>query len=717
MSSAPAAAPAFGSATLANCEREQIHLAGSIQPYGALLVAAPSDLKILQASANAAVFLALDGPPVGRRLRELGGDLWRLVGTRLAPGADAIPVAVRCTVGHPDARYNALLHHAPSGEIVIELERDGQAFDHSADIEAALQGVIGATSLQALCDEGAQIFKRLTGYDRVMVYRFDDEGHGEVFAETKRPDLEAFFGNRYPASDIPQIARRLYVRNRVRLLADVGYAPVPIEPRLPGGRELDMSLCFLRSVSPIHIQYLKNMGVGATLVVSLMVGGKLWGLVSCHHYAPRYLHFEMRAVCELLGEILGTRIAALESFQQGQGELSVRRLEQRMIESISREGDWRGALFDGARALLLPLGAAGAALLFEGQVQTVGDVPATDAIRDIARWLAPKLSTGVFATASLTLDDPAFAPLVSVASGVAAARISGDGEEMLIWFRPERVRTVTWGGNPNKPPSLGDDPSELSPRRSFAQWHQVVEGTSDPWTPPDLAAARMIGASVTDVIVQFRAVRILMAQDQLESVRAQVRASDQQVVVVDASGRIIEGNAAFKALIGAGAPPDLDALARQFAEPEAMRRRLRALVETRQGWRAEVRLAKAGGGRAVLVRADPVMASPDRALGFVLLFTDLTDKKAAEAARRRFQDGVLQSHRKLSGRIDTEADLTVQRLMSSVVENAQLAAMEITDGADPGAMPAMLESVRSSVARTAEVLEHLLLDAREGGKR
>jgi len=718
LSSAHTVAPAFGSATLANCEREQIHLAGSIQPYGALLVVAPADFAILQASANAPQFLGLEATPVGRKLRDLGGDLWRLVGSRLTPDPDAIPVAVHCRLGQAEEGFNALLHHAPSGEIVIELERAGAPFDHSADIESALQGVIGATGLQGVCDEGARIFKRVTGYDRAMVYRFDEAGHGEVFSETKRPDLEAFFGNRYPASDIPQIARRLYERNRVRLIADVGYVPVPIEPRVaaPGGRELDMSLCFLRSASPIHIQYLKNMGVGATLVVSLMVGGKLWGLVSCHHYAPRYLHFEMRAVCELLGEILGTRIAALESFQQGQGELSVRRLEQRMIEGISREGDWRGALFDGARSLLLPLNAGGAALLFEGQVQTIGDVPGTDAIRDVARWIAPKLSRGVFSTASLTLDDPAFAALVGVASGVAATRISGDGEEMLIWFRPERVRTVTWGGDPTKPPSAGDDPSELSPRRSFAQWHQVVEGTSDPWTPPDLAAARMIGASVTDVIVQFRAVRILMAKDQLETVRAQVRASDQQVVVADANGRIIEGNAAFNALIGAGAPPDLDGLARQFADPEMMRRRLRALLENRQPWRAEAKLARGGDGRPVLVRADPVMATPDRALGFVLLFTDLTDKNAAEAARRRFQDGLLQSHRKLSGRIDTESDLAVQRLMSGVVENAQLAAMEITDGADPAEMPAMLESVRNSVARTAEVLEQLMLDARDGSK-
>ena len=202
---------------------------------------------------------------------------------------------------------------------------------------------MAAASLRALCDETARIFKGLTGYDRVMVYRFDHDGHGEVLSEAKEPALEAFLGNRYPASDIPQIARRLYERNRVRVLRDVEYRSAPLIPPLSPitGDQLDMSQCFLRSISPIHVQYLKNMGVRGTLVVSLMVNGKLWGLVSCHHYVPRFIHFEERAVCELLAEAVATRISALESFVQAQAEFSVRRLEQQLMRAISKEGDWR----------------------------------------------------------------------------------------------------------------------------------------------------------------------------------------------------------------------------------------------------------------------------------------------------------------------------------------------------------------------------------------
>jgi two-component system, chemotaxis family, sensor kinase Cph1 len=710
----PSASPAFGTANLSNCEREQIHLAASIQSHGALLLAREPDHVIVQVSENATQFLGLSRSLLGTPLKELAGNFWERARPHANDRIEAIPTAVRCHFGDPSEPFNGLIHHPLGGGLAVELERAGPIFDFSAPVERAIQTILSASSHQGLCDESAQLFRDLTGYDRVMVYRFDEDGHGEVLSETKRPELEAFLGNRYPASDIPQIARRLYERNRVRLLADINYTPIPLVPRFSPitGEDLDMSLCFLRSSSPIHVQYLKNMGVGATLVVSLMVGGRLWGLISCHHYSPRSIHFEMRAVCELLAEVIGTRLAALDSFVKGQGELSVRRLEQRMIESVSREGDWRGALFDSARSLLLPLGATGAALLFEGQVMTTGDVPGTEQIREIGKWLEPRLATGIFSTSSLGEAEPAFAALASVACGIVSTPVSGEPGELLLWFRNERVRTVTWGGNPFKP--IGDDPLELSPRRSFAKWHQVVEGTADPWTTAELTAARLIGASVKDVILQFRSVRILIGQDQLEQVLRQVRSSDQQVVVANSEGRILETNAAFDTLLRTDnrMPRNLDEMPLYFSDAEEVRRRLKALTQNRQPWRGEVQLENGNGERRPLfVRADAVFSSPERVLGFVLMFTDLTERKAADAARRRFQEGILQSNRKLTSRIDSKADLVFQNLMSAIIENAQLAALEITDGTDPTGMPGLLESVRNSVARTVEVLEQLSFDS------
>ncbi len=707
----PAASPAFGQANLSNCEREQIHFAGSIQPHGALLAVRESDGVIVQQSGNAAAFLGYPQSLRGAHLRKLGGDLWNRSRLYLDRPVDAIPVALRCAAGVRGEPLNALLHRAPHGGLIVELEYAGPPVDYTIAIQRGVDAILSSSTLRGLCDSCAGMFRDLTGYDRVMIYRFDDEGHGEVFSETKRPELEAFFGNRYPASDIPQIARRLYERDGVRLLADVDYTPSALEPRLPPltGEELDMSMCFLRSVSPIHLQYLKNMGVAGTLVVSLMVGGELWGLISCHHYSSRLIHFEMRAVCELLAEVMGTRIAALESFAQGQADLSVRRLEQRMIESVTREGDWRGALFDGARSLLLPLNASGAALLFEGKMQTVGDVPGSEEIRALGQWLQTRLNDGVFVTSALSSQEPAFAPLTGVASGVIATRISSEPGELLIWFRKERVRTVTWGGNPFKAPSDGDDPNELSPRRSFAQWHQVVEGTSDPWTAADRAAARLIGESVTDVVVQFRSLRILVAQDQLEHVLRQVHSSSQQIVVAGADGAVLEANSAFNLLLGLQRPlRHLDELSAHFADPEEAEKKLRALRDSGAPWRGEAMLVdRIGGARPIAVRADPVLASRDRILGYVILFTDLAERRSAEAARRNFRDNLLLSQRRLMRRIDSSATLAVENVMSSIIDNAQLAALEIADGLDTASIPDTLESVRASVARAAEVLEQI----------
>lgn len=714
------ASPAFGQADLSNCEREQIQLAGSIQPHGALIVVREPDFAVVQASANAAEFLGLSGDIIGRGIRDFGGNLFERIQPVLKDSLRTIPVAVRCTLSRPAVEYDVLLHRPPDDGLVLEFERSSPSIDLSDVIEGALKTIISASTLRTLCEETASIFKDLTGYDRVMVYRFDDEGHGEVFSERREPHLEAYLGNRYPASDIPQIARRLYERNRVRVLVDVEYQPVPIVPRQSPltDRDFDMSLCWLRSMSPIHIQYLKNMGVRATLVASIMVGGKLWGLVACHHYSPRSLSFEMRAACELLGETVATRIAALESFAQAQAELSVRRLEQRMIEAISRDGDWRVALFDNSQSLLQPLSASGAALLFEGQILSTGEVPGTLQLREIAAWLDQQERAPVFATAALGFDETDFAPLVSVAAGIVATPVSSTPGEYLIWFRPERIRLITWGGDPLKPVLIGDDPSQLSPRRSFAQWHQLVEGKCEPWSAADLTAARLIGETVADVVLQFRSVRLLIAQDQFAHVTKQVQISDLPVVIADAKGRIILRNRACEALLPQTRQTYefMDDLALFFDETTDARRRLKDLVELRRTWRGEVTFLRAGlEPRSFLVRGDPVFSSPDRILGFVLLFTDIADRKAAEAAGRRFQDIIYESHRgKVSGK-DTNADLMYQKLLASVVENAQLAALEITDGMDNARMLQMLESVRNSVDRSAEVLDHLIWHAMRNG--
>jgi len=713
--------PQFGQADLSNCEREQIHLAGSIQPHGALLLVRERDLVILQASANAADFLGVAGGVLGKSLDDLGGNLARLVRSHLQDRMDKIPVAVRCRVDGLSVELDGSIHRPPGGGVIIELEIADRAVDLSTFVCEALRRISATSSLQSLCDETSKIYKELAGYDRVMVYRFDEDGHGEVFSEEREPDLEPYIGNRYPASDIPRIARRLYERNRVRALVDVEYTPVPLAPPLSplDGGQLDMSLCCLRSMSPIHIQYLKNMGVCATLVASLLVGGRLWGLVACHHYTPRSAHYPTRVVCELLAEAVSTRIAALESFAQSQAELSVRRLEHRMIEAISTNGDWEGALFDNPQVVLQPLKASGVALLREDNTITTGEVPGTWQLREIRAWLNQRPGESVIATSSIAREDPELTHLTPVAAGILAVPISQRSGEYLIWFRPERVRTVTWGGNPYKAVEIGDDPTQLSPRRSFAKWHQIVEGTSDPWTPNEITTARLMGNSVSDVIQQFSSVRLLIAHHQLEQISDKVRLSEQPVIIADAAGTILRTNDAFDRLFtSGGCPRSLEEILPVFVDQTEANEQLRQLREDRRPWRGEATLQTADSGtRPFLVRADPVLSSPDRTLGFVILLNDLSERKAAEEARRRFQQGIMDQHRMLTVPLDSKSDLIFRDLMASIIGNAQLAALEISDNLEVGRVPDMLDSVQSSVARTTDLIEHLLWYANRGVRK
>ncbi len=278
---------------------------------------------------------------------------------------------------------------------------------------------------------------------------------------------------------------------------------------------------------------------------------------------------------------------------------------------------------------------------------------------------------------------------------------------------------MTWGGNPFKPILVGDDATTLSPRRSFSQWHQVVEGTADPWSDADLAAARLVGDTVSDVIIQFRSVRILLAEDQLSQVRQQVEQSDQPVIIADAAGNILKLNAAVAALLPdtVTQPRSVAELLPLFPNSDEIERHLEDLVVNRRAWRGEVVVTGTDGAMTpLLVRADPVFTALDRTVGFVLLLTDLTERKAAEASRRGFQESVIKQRPVMSGKLNSRADLLFRNVLSTIVENAQLAALEIADRVDPARMPQMLEALRASVARTAEVLQYLVWHATRRGE-
>ena len=707
--------PRFGQADLTNCERELIHLAGSVQPHGMLLVLSVQSLVVEQATANVAGFLGISLDDVLQRpLSALGGDGAQQVARLVATADLSTPVPLQCALrdGRADAdlRFEGTLHGAAGGVLILELEpappNAGQlptaAIPRDVlmrSVAAAMQRFSAASSLGTLADAAAQCVHDLTGYDRVMVYKFDPDGHGKIIAEARDPRLDSLLGHHYPASDIPQRARELYLRTRVRVLVDVNYQPVPlVPPRSPvDGRELDMSLCQLRSMSPLHLQYLKNMGVTATLVISLVREGRLWGLIAAHHYSPRHLRFEVRASCDLLAEVIATRIAAIENYAHAQVAILVQRLEQRLIEATSVEGDWRLALFRNPRTLLQPLEATGAALFHDGEVLSAGEVPSTPELRALMQWIDAGDHPMPFACSSIAQVNPAFASLTPTASGVLSVKLSATRPDYLIWLRKEQLQTVTWAGDPNKP-TLGDSPLELSPRRSFAAWSEIVRGTALPWTGAEVVLARAIGSALVDIILQVHAVRLLIGEHQLVGIRSVVDCSRGAVAVADARGRLLHANPAFHELLGGGGLPiaAVGELAQRFDAADGVRESLLALVGTREPFRREGMLSRPGGAALPLsVRAEVVPASNGMLLGFVLTLADLSDRHRAADARRHLEQKLM------------PAEQQSDDVIRAILTNASIAAMDISDGPSGPAMAPMLCELEESTQRAQLLYEQI----------
>ena len=704
--------PRFGEADLTNCEREKIHLPGSIQPHGALLTLDEPDLKISRVSENVAEIIGLESweSLIGSNVASVGKDLAAGIKRILADPLD-IPDVVTVTLdGSRPEMFDCVVHRSPAKQLVVEVEpaSDGDRV-LSAQLKSGVDAICAAASLQSLCDVTAQILKQVLGHDRVMVYRFDADGHGQVFAEQREPQLEPYLGNHYPASDIPKVARDLYLKNRVRMLVDVDYTPVPIHPicDAESGSEFDMSMCHLRSMSPMHLQYLRNMEVASTLVASLTAGGSLWGLIACHDSAPRRAGYSARAATELIAEVVATRISALESVGQTRVERAVRRLDQSMIDLVAHDGDWPKALFDNSQGFLRAFDATGAALTYDQEIVSTGSVPSNDQIRELTEWLDENSPGQLFHTAKIGAEPACMRSVGEIAPGVLAVPVSRVGGEYFVWFRPETVRTVVWGGDPRKPVETAVGTAEISPRRSFAQWRELLRETAVPWTMTEISGAKMVGASIRDLVHQIRAVRALIAHNQLETLVDQLKRSDIPGLIANAEGAILLANEALGSLLWRDNPATshISQIARYFEESSLASHSISELVSHQQPWRGLTTL----DSKSVLVRADPVPSADGGALGYIVLLTEVNDSSAVDSIR--VPETILEGHASHENRVPETLKAEYESLTAAVLENAQLAAMEIKDGADIDRVRRMLRSVEDSVDRTTRLIGNLVAHA------
>lgn len=528
---------------LTNCDRERIHIPGSVQEHGFLLVLQPRPegaLRIVTASENAADYLRvslssiLDTSPetvLERKIieslgRELEGELspseaLRFLGTTCLPRSVENPLEFE-VVGH---RLGELL--------ILEFERTERSVD-IAHLNAVISDFVSSIEEiqdpQDLCQVVTSKIRELTGYDRVMLYQFNEEGHGTVLAEERNDRLPSYLGLHFPATDIPQQARALYVLNRARIIPDVEYRPSPLVsiPELEDAPPLDLSWSILRSVSPIHRDYMRNMGTISSMSISLVVEGRLWGLISGHHSEPLTVPYLIRSATTVLSRIAMSQLMSLERARQMNHAMRLKSVHGQLLTFMAAGENYIDGLARHPDELLAVTGAAGAAIVVDKRCILLGDTPSQDEVLQLAEWLFRQVREDVYATHQLEIDYRVGEEMRAKASGLLSISLSQVHRMKILWFRPEVLRTVHWAGEPAKGEAIIDGVRQIHPRNSFATWKQIVRGKSIPWSSVEVESAREFRSIVLEIVLK-RAEELAAMTAELESTNRELEAFSYSV--------------------------------------------------------------------------------------------------------------------------------------------------------------------------------------------
>jgi light-regulated signal transduction histidine kinase (bacteriophytochrome) len=514
----PEARPALD---LDTCAAEPIRVPGGIQPHGALLVVDPERLTRLQASDNLA---AISGIVIaeGQSLSDVR-DAGPLVAELRRWLAADDPVFLRTvSIG---AFVLQVSGHLSAQGVILEFEDPPHSESETLEglyprLRRFLDAISKAVDLPAIAQAAVREVGALTGFNRVMLYSFDEKGDGTVLAEESDGVLPSYLGQRFPASDIPPQARALYQQNRLRLIANADYTPSLIEPaRSPvDGQPLDLSQAALRSVSPVHLEYMRNMGTGSSMSISILVEGRLWGLISGHSRAPRQVNAQVRTACDILGQVLSLQIEAREQAARSAQRLALKQVETELLARLTVAQNFEVGLTDNAKLWLGLVNAEGAAVVREGRVKTAGATPSVEEIRRLTEFLAER-GEAVVALESISDLLPTAESYAATASGLLAVSISQLHADYILWFRPEVVRTIDWGGDPRKPMEASAD--RLHPRKSFEMWREQVRLRGLPWSQAELESAKGFRNAIQNVVLR-RAEERAELTTQLEAINKEL---------------------------------------------------------------------------------------------------------------------------------------------------------------------------------------------------
>lgn len=489
---------------LTNCDREPIHIPGSIQPHGCLLACDISCSTIERHSANAGAMLGMPGDLNGKPVVDiLGENTLHDIRNALARTNDAGRPALLFAQPLRSGRLHDLALHRFKSNVIIEFEPARPEIAQPLELARDMIGRITTIdTIERLVRDTARLIRGMLHYDRVMVYQFAHDGAGKVTSESKRSDLESFLGQYFPASDIPQQARELYLRNTIRIISDANFERIPVVPILDAsGEPLDLSFAHLRSVSPIHCEYLRNMGVCASMSISIIVDGALWGLIACHHYTPRTLSMAERVAAEMFGEFFSLHLNALKQKQKLEAATKARQSLDRFLRLTARATDIDEVLRENLADFGSLIPCDGAGILLRGQWTPHGTTPPAAAIPFLTA-LASSVGDGrVWATHALTKHLPDSEDYASQTSGVLIVPLSQRPRDYLFFFRKEIVQTLDWAGNPEKSYDTGPLGDRLTPRKSFAIWKETVHHQATPWAEEERDIAEATRAALVEVVL------------------------------------------------------------------------------------------------------------------------------------------------------------------------------------------------------------------------
>jgi light-regulated signal transduction histidine kinase (bacteriophytochrome)/CheY-like chemotaxis protein len=487
---------------LTNCDREPIHIPGSIQPHGCLLACDASAGTILRHSANAAALLGVTGELNERRLETVIGDeAAHTLRNALVRSSDPSRPALTFALPLASGQVVDVAAHIFKGTTILEFEPCGARVAEPMELaRTVIAQVRKIDKTDKLFRETARFVRAMLGYDRVMIYQLGADGAGKVIAETKRGDLESFMGQYFPATDIPQQARALYLRNPIRIISNAHFTSVPIVPVLDlSGEPIDLSYAHLRSVSPIHCEYLRNMGVGASMSISIIVDGALWGLIACHHYSPRVLTMAQRVAAEMVGDFLSLHIETLRARQNLQAAAHARQFLDTLLREANRAGDIEALLRARLPEFKALIPCDGIGMFLQGQWTSDGSTPPTLAIPSLLRFVESVADGRTWASHRLSTAHAPASDYATEVSGVLVIPMSQHPRDYLLLFRKEVIETLDWAGDPNKTYDSGPLGERLTPRKSFAVWKETVQQHSALWTEQDRHFGEAIRAAIVEV--------------------------------------------------------------------------------------------------------------------------------------------------------------------------------------------------------------------------